>query len=537
MAPTTEKKVYISGAQERTESLSEGTTSVEAISVGTFAWSSLWQPAEINPLNHKSTTFPLLRFWDTYSVAFWLATLGFFVAFLSWFAFSPLMPEAVKEDLGLSQDQVMNSNLAALGGAAIVRLLVGPACDRFGPRKVLAALLIIGAVPSGLAAIVTNIHELQAVRFFISILGGTFVPTQAYTTTFFDTSIVGTANAFSGGWGNLGGGVTVAVMIGLFERFKTSGYPSHLSWRLCFLVVPLPCLVLAAAFILLVGRDHPTGRWSKRHNSIRPMGTEVDCTIASGIATGQDTPVDQEKPVMGSTVETAKAISLAVTQTEPLTKEALLEILQDLRVWTCAVCYLLTFGLETALDAALPGLIYNLFQSESFTAVEAAYAASTYGLMNLFARPLGGIVSDLLYKRYGLRSKVQWLFVTAFAQGIAMIGLGVYIDSKAATIGGVIGFIVLIAVTGFAANGACYSVYGHLRPKNIGAVAGLIGAGGNVGGIIYTLIFKYQPGKTLTNSTLYPRGFNSLGRKFWIAGIVNAVGVLPALFLPLGDAI
>ncbi len=54
------------------------------------------------PLNGKSHTFPIFRIWDSYSTAFWLATLGFFVAFLSWFAFAPLMPEAVRADLKLT---------------------------------------------------------------------------------------------------------------------------------------------------------------------------------------------------------------------------------------------------------------------------------------------------------------------------------------------------------------------------------------------------------------------------------------------------
>ncbi|PTB68399.1 MFS general substrate transporter [Trichoderma citrinoviride] len=461
--------------------------------------SSLWRPAEVNPLNGKSFTFPLFRIWDLYSTAFWLATLGFFVAFFSWFAFSPLVPEAVKADLNLTQDQVTNSNLASLGGTAIVRLIAGPACDKFGPRKVLAALLVLGAIPSGLAALVTNIQGLEAVRFFISILGGTFVPTQAYTTTFFDKSIVGTANAFSGGWGNLGGGVTVAVMIGLYQRYVKAGYSPHLAWRLCFVTVPVPCLLLVAVIILLFGRDHPGGKWSQRHQ-------------------------------VGS-------LAVEKVPSEPLTLAALLKILADLRVWSCALCYLLTFGLETAMDAALPGLINTLFASKSFTITDAAYAASTYGLMNLFARPLGGIMSDLLYARFGLRAKMYWLLTTALSQGIAMIGLGVYINKNDATIGGVIGFLVAIAVTGFAANGACYSIYGHLRPKNIGAVAGIVGAGGNIGGLLYTLIFKYQPGVRLPPSPSHPHGYNSLGKKFWIAGLFNAAAVLPLFLVPLGDAV
>ncbi|KAL6874342.1 MFS general substrate transporter [Trichoderma longibrachiatum] len=515
-----------------------------------FRMSSLWQRAEVNPLNGKSFTFPLFRIWDIYSTAFWLATLGFFVAFFSWFAFSPLVPEAVKADLNLTQDQVTNSNLASLGGTAIVRLIAGPACDRFGPRKVLAALLVLGAIPSGLAALVTNIQGLEAVRFFISILGGTFVPTQAYTTTFFDKSIVGTANAFSGGWGNLGGGVTVAVMIGLYQRYIKAGFSPHLAWRLCFVTVPVPCLLLVAVIILLFGRDHPRGKWSQRHRvssmakakaqgidrgaAHQPEHMLVDPQDASAREPADSTTSDTES---GKESSPSPVVEVDTAQSEPLTFAALLKILADLRVWSCALCYLLTFGLETAMDAALPGLINTLFASESFTITDAAYAASTYGLMNLFARPLGGIMSDLLYARFGLRAKMYWLLVTALSQGIVMIGLGVYINRDNATIGGVIGFIVAIAITGFAANGACYSIYGHLRPKNIGAVAGVVGAAGNIGGLFYTLIFKYQPGVRHPPSPSHPHGYNSLGKKFWVAGLFNAAAVAPLFLVPLGDAV
>ncbi|UKZ69550.1 uncharacterized protein TrAtP1_010556 [Trichoderma atroviride] len=489
----------------------------------TFRLSSLWRRAEVNPLNGKSLTFPLFRIWDDfYCMAFWLATLGFFVAFLSWFAFSPLVPEVVKADLNLTQDQVTNSNLASLGGTALVRLIAGPACDKFGPRKVLASLLILGAIPSGLAALVTNIEGLETVRFFISILGGSFVPTQAYTTTFFDKSIVGTANAFSGGWGNLGGGVTVAVMIGLYQRYIKAGFSPHTAWRLCFVTVPVPCLLLIAVIILLLGRDHPGGKWSARHQ-LQDSTTGKDQVINEGGVQQQDMFVDSEnafaqtsinsKSVGTSFSERSPVTNVDTAQSEPLTFATLLEILSDLRVWSCALCYLLTFGLETAMDAALPGLINTLFASESFGSVDAAYAASTYGLMNLFARPLGG------------------------DHGIAMIGLGIYINKNNATIGGVIGLIVVIAITGFSANGACYSIYGHWRPKNIGVVAGIVGASGNIGGLFYTLIFKYRPGIRLSPSESHPRGYNSLGEKFWIAGLLNAVVVVPLFLVPIGDTV
>lgn len=70
-----------------------------------FRWASLWEPAVVNPLNGKSYTLPMFRIWDPYSIAFWMATLGFFSAFFSWFAFAPLVTEAVRTDLKLTQDR------------------------------------------------------------------------------------------------------------------------------------------------------------------------------------------------------------------------------------------------------------------------------------------------------------------------------------------------------------------------------------------------------------------------------------------------
>jgi len=507
-----------------------------------FRFASLWEPAVVNPVNGKSFTFPLFRFWDPYSVAFWMATLGFFSAFFSWFAFAPLVTEAVRVDLKLTNDQIINSNLASLGGTALVRFFAGAAVDRFGPRKVLAALLILGAIPSALVPTVSNIGGLETVRFFISILGGTFVPTQAWTTTFFDKTIVGTANAFSGGWGNLGGGVTPSVMIGLYNRLHKDGLSQHLAWRICFLVFPVPLLICVAALMMLIAKDHPAGKWSQRHqlpgtamavakgdnvhldsSEQRAYENQAGNRTEKGPAKGADfreTPVDSEVTVVDTAVS------------EPLTMKTFVAVMTDLRVWMVALCYMITFGLETSLDAALPNLINGLFASPNFTATDAAFVASTYGLCNLYARPAGGIICDLLYNKFrhrglGVRAKVIFLLFMAIAQGLILIGLGVYVDKPGSSLGGVIGFMVGLATTGFAANGAAYAVYGHLRPKNIGFVAGIVGGLGNIGGLFFTLIYKYQPGA---------KPAHTLGRKFWIAGIFNVAVLVPFIFVPLGDA-
>lgn len=101
----------------------------------------------------------------------------------------------------LTTAEVANSNVLALTATILVRFSVGPLTDRYGPRKVMAGLLVLGAIPSGLAGTSHNAATLYVLRFFIGILGATFVPCQAWTSIFFDKNCVGTANALVGGWG------------------------------------------------------------------------------------------------------------------------------------------------------------------------------------------------------------------------------------------------------------------------------------------------------------------------------------------------
>lgn len=59
-----------------------------------------------------------------------------------------------------------------------------------------------------MAGLVTSSNGLIALRFFVGILGASFVPCQVWTTGYFDTNVVGSANALVAGWGNAGGGIT-----------------------------------------------------------------------------------------------------------------------------------------------------------------------------------------------------------------------------------------------------------------------------------------------------------------------------------------
>jgi NNP family nitrate/nitrite transporter-like MFS transporter len=173
-----------------------------------FELRQLWSAPEINPYNKKAKSIPIFNPVNKYGRVFFFSYLGFFIAFWSWYAFPPLLSVSIKKDLHLSQNEVANSNIISLTATLVMRTIAGPLCDRFGPRLTFVGCLLVGAIPSALAGTAHNAGSLYAIRFFVGILGSTFVPCQVWTTGFFDRNVVGTANALVGGWGNSGGGIT-----------------------------------------------------------------------------------------------------------------------------------------------------------------------------------------------------------------------------------------------------------------------------------------------------------------------------------------
>src|SRR6478752_2441194 len=94
----------------------------------------------------KATRIDLFSMRSAPMRAFHLTWMAFFVCFFAWFACAPLMP-VLKGEFGLTPGQIANINIAAVAVTIIVRLIIGPLCDRFGPRKTYTGLLAIGALP------------------------------------------------------------------------------------------------------------------------------------------------------------------------------------------------------------------------------------------------------------------------------------------------------------------------------------------------------------------------------------------------------
>ncbi|KAH9947041.1 major facilitator superfamily domain-containing protein [Amylocystis lapponica] len=501
---------------------------------------NLWQQltqAHVNPFNGKCTTLPILNLRSQYARNFHLSWLGFWVAFLSWFAFSPLIPEAVKTDLQLTQAQIGNSNVVSLCATLLVRVIVGPLVDRYGPRKVMAGLLVIGAIPSGLAGTVHSAQGLYVVRFFIGILGGTFVPCLAWTTAFFDTRIVGRANALAGGWGNSGGGFTFMIMLALYDRLVAAGLSHHSAWRASFAIVPVPVLLITAAAILAFGTDHPAGRWSDRHGlpAARIHAGGRDAAAIEGeqdklahaaqfaqnhgdkegtVAVPYGAALKEDKDNVQIEVDAVANGDLTTLDTavnQPVTWRIAQEVMLSPLTWLPSLAYLTTFGYELAIDANLSNVLYGLYKSPSFGQTKSGYVAAIYGLMNVYSRPLGGYIGDLVYIRWGVPGKKYLTLALGALQGFMSLALGLYIDSRQhPSLAVVIAVFTILAVINEMGNGANFSLVPHCNPNSNGFMTGIVGALGNLGGVFFALIFRFQP--------------LPYGKTFWIAGVLT-IGV------------
>lgn len=106
--------------------------------------------------------------------------------------------------------------------------------------------------------------------------------------------------------------------------------------------------------------------------------------------------------------------------------------------------------------------------------------------MNLFARGLGGFTSDMMNASKGMRGRLIFQSIALACQGGFVVIFG-YTGS----LGGAVVVMIIFSLFVQASEGAIYAVIPYVRPPVTGSVAGLVGAGGNLGGIVFSIIFRY----------------------------------------------
>jgi NNP family nitrate/nitrite transporter-like MFS transporter len=86
----------------------------------------------------------------------------------------------IQVSTGITDSDVATSNIASLLSTVCFRLVVGPLTDKYGPQRVMALILIFGSLPLAFSSFISDGRGLIIMRFFIGLLGASFVPCQVF---------------------------------------------------------------------------------------------------------------------------------------------------------------------------------------------------------------------------------------------------------------------------------------------------------------------------------------------------------------------
>jgi NNP family nitrate/nitrite transporter-like MFS transporter len=374
--------------------------------------------------------------------AFHYSWWSFFIAFFIWFSIAPLLPE-VKKSLDLSPEDVWTTNIVAVAGDIVMRFLFGAICDQYGARLPMGFVLLAASIPTALTGLVNSLASLTILRLFIGIAGSSFVMCQCWSTRMFSKDIVGVANGLVGGWGNVGGGVTQIVMgTLLFPLFRDVIYDgdAEKAWRtVC--VVPAIVAALTAVIVVTTSEDCPDGNYKELMKQGHMPEVSASASFRSGAV--------------------------------------------DLNTWLLYIQYACCFGVELTMNNFAATYFVDEF---GLTTESASAIASIFGFMNIFARGLGGFTSDKFMARLGMRGRIIWQMTTLLLEGITIFIFAMVEELWAAIL-----LLTMFSIFVQAAEGSTYGIVPYVNRSAPGAVAGIVGAGGPTGAVLFGLGFRQLP--------------------------------------------
>ena len=192
----------------------------------------------------------------------------------------------------------------------------------------------------------------------------------------FAPNVVGTANATTAGWGNAGGGATQALMPLMLAALVMFGVEQTMGWRIA-LIVPGVMMLIVGAMYWKFTQDCPQGDFKE----LRAQGLHVGSDKKGGMA-------------------------------------ILMHAAKNYRVWILFGAYAACFGIEIFIHNIVAMYYVDHFK---FGLKEAGMAAGIFGLLALFARALGGIVSDKVATKKGLDGRTKVLFAMILLEGVFLI--------------------------------------------------------------------------------------------------------------------
>ena len=366
------------------------------------------------------------------NVVLGLTTFAFTACFAVWTIFA-IIGLQIQKDLGLSETEFGLLVGAPILTGSLSRLFLGIWADQYGGRIVNVAVMLLSAVATWLLTFASSYPEFLLAGLGLGLAGGSFSVSITYVSKFFPTEKQGAALGIVGA-GNVGAAVT---------KFAAPIVMAAMGWKGVANVWAIG-LVVAAVIFFAFTKDDP----------------ELAARRASG--------------------------------TKPRSFAAQFEPLRSVQVWRFSLYYFFVFGGFVALSLWLPRYLIGVY---GFDIATAGMLAAAYSIPASLFRIYGGYLSD----RVGARTVMYWTFLVSVAitfflsyppTSYVVDGVRGPISFRLET--GPIAFVVAIFILGFFMSLGKAAVYKHIPvyyPKDVGAVGGLVGLMGGLGGFILPIVF------------------------------------------------
>ncbi len=384
------------------------------------------------------------------------ATSAFTLLFAVWLMFGVLgIP--IRQEFGLTDIQLSWLSAAAILNGALWRLPAGLLADRYGGRRVLFVMLVATAVPTFLVSQARTFTTLLVLAFLAGFAGNAFSVGVAWTSAWYPRERQGFALGVFGA-GNVGASVTKLIGPALIAAVPTATFAGLAfgGWRFVPALYAVLLLLMAAALLVATPRaDHRPGQGRSLTAMLRPL--------------------------------------------------------RSVRVWRVSLYYVVVFGAYVGLSAWLPKYYVDVFDLPLATA---ALLTALFIFPASLLRPFGGWLAD----RFGARRVMYATFtVMLVASGVLMMPYGYVVIRVADAPGGlrevlpyelgVVPFTALVFTLGMAMGVGKAAVFKHIPeyfPKDVGAVGGLVGTLGALGGFVLPPLFAYRQAFTgMAQSTFF----------------------------------
>jgi|RhiMethySRZTD1v2_1073278.scaffolds.fasta_scaffold03164_2 MFS transporter, NNP family, nitrate/nitrite transporter len=358
-----------------------------------------------------------------------LSTAAFTLLFAVWLMLG-VLGVPIRKELRLETIEFTWLAAIAVLSGSLFRLPFGILTDRYGGRRVMALLVLVTAVPCYLMSRATSYPELLICAFLFGIAGNSFSVGIAWNAAWFRKERQGFALGTFGA-GNVGASITKLIgpaMIAALSGPALLGGAIPGGWR----AVPVLYSVLLVVMALLIFYASPTP--DMRPGATRPL-------------------------------------------------RSMLSPLRETRVWRFGLYYVVVFGAYVAFSLWMPSYYQRVY---GVSLGVASLLTALFIFPASLLRPLGGWLSD----RYGARAVTYGVFI---AMLLACLPLCLANLSGGQPLA-LAPFFVCVEVLGVGMGIGKASVYKYIPeyfPDDVGAVGGLVGTLGALGGFFLPLGFGY----------------------------------------------